>query len=401
MRQFTTLPPIPSSGVSLRPVIGCVIALAVLLAVAAAPAAADEAFDYGEVNAALGKAKSALDADPDAAAESTTTALQALADACRIYLAANTDNGPHAHVRRVAAIGAQTNARLGNWDTSLAQAGAGLAAEGNAHRTALLLAQVRAFVRLDRADDAAAVVQREAADDARLGSRLRREVAGERIEFLCAAARWAEARRVALALKPTDPALVPTLLVRILRLQVRDRLAEGDIDGAEALVDAAVGLQTRELRVEIEEAKKTAAGEPAQPFNIDDLDGKPVTLRSFRGKPVLLVFWATWSKESTTLLTERIRLIHRTWSGRGLQVIGISPDDSRRQFAFAKANNCEWLMLVDADRAVARKYGVRSLPFVMLVGSDGRIVAGGGKAEIDEVTQAVEREVKAAGTDDE
>ena len=36
------------------------------------------------------------------------------------------------------------------------------------------------------------------------------------------------------------------------------------------------------------------AGSPAPDFTLNDLDGKPVTLSSFRGKTVVLVFWATW-----------------------------------------------------------------------------------------------------------
>jgi cytochrome c biogenesis protein CcmG/thiol:disulfide interchange protein DsbE len=122
--------------------------------------------------------------------------------------------------------------------------------------------------------------------------------------------------------------------------------------------------------------KAPASGRIAPDFVLMDAAGKPVQLSSFRGKVVLLNFWATWCPPCKAEIPWFIEF-QRTFGDRGLVVLGISLDDdgwkSVAPFAVEKKINYP-VMLGNAD--VARLYGgVKSLPMTLIVDRFGNIVA--------------------------
>jgi cytochrome c biogenesis protein CcmG/thiol:disulfide interchange protein DsbE len=117
-------------------------------------------------------------------------------------------------------------------------------------------------------------------------------------------------------------------------------------------------------------------GSPAPDFSLPALDGgADVRLADFRGRPVIVNFWASWCnpcRQEFPLLQRALRE-HRA---DRLAVIGVTyrdiPDDSR---SFVSQMRATWPQAVDDDRAVAKAYGVRSIPLTFFVRADGTIAA--------------------------
>jgi thiol-disulfide isomerase/thioredoxin len=114
-------------------------------------------------------------------------------------------------------------------------------------------------------------------------------------------------------------------------------------------------------------------GSPAPAFARPDLDGKPVTLKTYRGKVVLVDFWASWCPPCIIAMPELIELQKRH-AGR-LQVIGVSMDDdaaSARAVAGRFAFNYPLLM---GDAKFGHLYGgILGLPSAFLIGRDGKVL---------------------------
>lgn len=120
-----------------------------------------------------------------------------------------------------------------------------------------------------------------------------------------------------------------------------------------------------------------ACGEPAgsrqaPEFVLPDLDGKTVSLASFRGKPVLVNFWATWCDTCRVEMPDLEVLFRR--SGGRISVIGLSMDENAGSVVppFVKEHQLTFPMLI-ADRKVSAAYAVRGLPAAYLIDAEGRI----------------------------
>jgi len=114
-------------------------------------------------------------------------------------------------------------------------------------------------------------------------------------------------------------------------------------------------------------------GSPAPAFIRPGLDGKPVALKSFSGKVVLVDFWASWCPPCIIAIPELIGL-QKQHAGR-LQIIGVSMDDdaaAAKEVAGRFAFNYPLLM---GDAKFGHLYGgILGLPSAFLIGRDGRIV---------------------------
>ena len=132
---------------------------------------------------------------------------------------------------------------------------------------------------------------------------------------------------------------------------------------------------------------------PAPDFTLDSLNGKSIRLSDFRGKAVLLNFWATWCgpcKIETPWLVE----LQNQYGSQGLQVVGIAMDDSSKEdiAKFAKDMGVNYPVLIGKE-AVGDAYGgVPALPESFFIGRDGkivdRIIGLKGRAEIEDSIKA-------------
>jgi peroxiredoxin len=130
-------------------------------------------------------------------------------------------------------------------------------------------------------------------------------------------------------------------------------------------------------------------GRPAPEFTLEALDGKAVHLSDFRGKAVLLNFWATWCEPCKIEMPWFVEL-QKQYGPAGLQVVGIAMDDASREDIGKFANNMgvNYPILIGKE-AVGEAYGgVQFLPATFYIGRDGKIVDKvfglKGKGEIEE-----------------
>lgn len=107
-------------------------------------------------------------------------------------------------------------------------------------------------------------------------------------------------------------------------------------------------------------------------FSLPETYGGRVDLESYRGRPVLLVFWMT----SCGICRRELPMLSRLapeFRSKGIAVVAIhlgGADDARN---YLRSNHLDFTSLVDADGAVGRAYAVRGVPKLVLIGPDGKI----------------------------
>jgi peroxiredoxin len=110
----------------------------------------------------------------------------------------------------------------------------------------------------------------------------------------------------------------------------------------------------------------------APAFSLPETYGGRVDLESFRGRPVLLVFWTT----SCGICRRELPLVSQLapeFRSKGIAVVAIhlgGADDARD---YMRSNHIEMTSLVDSEGAVGRAYRVSGVPKLVLIGNDGRI----------------------------
>jgi peroxiredoxin len=110
-------------------------------------------------------------------------------------------------------------------------------------------------------------------------------------------------------------------------------------------------------------------------FTLPDLEGRPVRLREFRGKLVLLNFWATWCTPCLHEMPSMERL-YQTFKQTMFVLLAVSTDRQGAQAAgpFVQNLKLTFPVLLDSVAEVSQHYGVRGLPTSYLIDPDGRII---------------------------
>lgn len=114
----------------------------------------------------------------------------------------------------------------------------------------------------------------------------------------------------------------------------------------------------------------------APDFTLPTADGKTLTLSKYKGKAVIIDFWATWCPPCRKGIPDLIEL-QKKYGSKGLQVIGVSVDQDTKKdvVPFIKDKGINY-PVVYADNNIIMKYGgIRAIPTSFIIDKQGRIVA--------------------------
>ncbi|WP_313188151.1 redoxin domain-containing protein [Sphingobacterium siyangense] len=163
----------------------------------------------------------------------------------------------------------------------------------------------------------------------------------------------------------------------------------------------------KDISEKLEESRSGAVGKIAPVFSTTDIDGKALSLSDFRGKYVLLDFWASWCVPCRKGNPHLIKL-YQQYKSKGFEIIGIADDDSKPEKWHKAVEQDEigiWKHILrgakfdgtnfDLSKDVTKGYGVSSLPTKVLIDPQGVIIGryGGGNGGSDEQLDAKLAEV--------
>jgi len=117
---------------------------------------------------------------------------------------------------------------------------------------------------------------------------------------------------------------------------------------------------------------------PAPDFHVTAIDGRAVSLSDYRGKKLVLVFWASWNNVSHSEML-RLGMLYQRFhpAESGFDIVGIAVDDDQADVKkFAADSKLPFPLVLDRRRELANAYQVRSLPTTLIIDDDGKVVYG-------------------------
>jgi peroxiredoxin len=116
-------------------------------------------------------------------------------------------------------------------------------------------------------------------------------------------------------------------------------------------------------------------GKPAPDFQLVSLDGKNLKLSDYKGKAVLLNFWATWCEPCKIEMPWFVDLQNK-YGPQGLQVLGIAMDDapSKEIAEFAQKMNVNYPIMIGKEEVGTQYGGLQFLPSTFYIDRDGKII---------------------------
>jgi peroxiredoxin len=142
----------------------------------------------------------------------------------------------------------------------------------------------------------------------------------------------------------------------------------------------------KDMEGKIAVAKKTGIGRMAMEFNQPDTLGKSISLSSFKGKYLLLDFWASWCGPCRAENPNVVKAFSK-YKEKGFYILGISLDKPGAKEKWLKAihdDGLNWAHVSDLqywDNAVAVQYGIQAIPQNLLLDPNGKIIGKNLKGE--------------------
>lgn len=183
-------------------------------------------------------------------------------------------------------------------------------------------------------------------------------------------------------------------------LEMRDRTQEvlevfkelearnpGDLEVSMKIADLHEKLGNTELAMEYRRKSSPTpvlVGKPMPDFSATDLEGTPISLKQYRGKVVLLDFWAVWCGPCIAEMPN-LKRVYNAYKEEGFDIIGISLDTDESKFReYLKENEIPWRQVFSGKgwkSPLAQQYAVRAIPAPWLIGRDGTLISNQARGE--------------------
>jgi thiol-disulfide isomerase/thioredoxin len=127
----------------------------------------------------------------------------------------------------------------------------------------------------------------------------------------------------------------------------------------------------------VESTERTAIGVPAPEISLPDTNGKPINLSDFKGKVVLIDFWASWCGPCRASLPGIVKLYEK-YKNKNFTILSVSLDKDKASWISAiHGFHLKWTNISDLkywDSKVVQLYNFTGIPFSVLVSADGKIL---------------------------
>jgi thiol-disulfide isomerase/thioredoxin len=171
---------------------------------------------------------------------------------------------------------------------------------------------------------------------------------------------------------------------------VTDRAGMGDYNDIQAMFDhlgknIKATPEGKRLNERLVILKRSAIGTPMLNFTQNDTEGKPVNFAAFKGKYVLIDFWASWCGPCRAENPNVLKAYNK-YKDKNFTVVGVSLDDKGDNWKKAiKDDGMPWTQLSDLKgwkNEVSTYYGIMGIPSTLLVDPQGNIIAKDLRGEI-------------------
>lgn len=116
-------------------------------------------------------------------------------------------------------------------------------------------------------------------------------------------------------------------------------------------------------------------GDTAYDFTLNDLDGNLISLSDYRGRPVILNFWATWCVPCRVEMPELQQALN-DYEDEGLAILALNQQESREAVeAFFEEFDLSLTSLLDSEGTVSRLYSIVVFPGTVFINADGQVTA--------------------------
>lgn len=137
-------------------------------------------------------------------------------------------------------------------------------------------------------------------------------------------------------------------------------------------------------------------------FEVKALDGSKLSLEQYRGKIIIVDFWATWCGPCMAEAEHMVK-INTEFGPQGVQFVGVSLDDDERALrSVIKDKKFDWPQFYDGagwGNRLAKEWGVKSIPATFILDPEGKVVWKGHPARIDEALAKAMRDTPPSAID--
>ncbi len=152
-----------------------------------------------------------------------------------------------------------------------------------------------------------------------------------------------------------------------------------DNQQAKDLHERVAKLKRTEAERQIAESKLEIGAE-APDFTLETPDGKSVSVSSFKGKILLIDFWASWCAPCRAENPKMVKL-YKKYKDKDFTILGVSFDREKDPWVNAiKADKLSWTQVSDLkywDSPLTKQYNIQAIPYSVLIDKEGKIIAKG------------------------